>query len=110
MEKINIRNYTSEVPADRSILETENLLIAMGARNIAKNYTDAGKCAGISFSIPRPGHNGVVGFQLPAKVEPIKKLFLAKIKSRPTQEQVTRAGKQAERTAWRNVRASRLRW
>lgn len=98
---MNIKNYTSSVPADRSIMNIEKILIEMGARNIAKEYDGFGKVDSISFSI-RHGE-GVVPFRLPAKREPIKKLFLQSYK-RPTKVQADSAGEQAERTAWKNVK------
>jgi hypothetical protein len=39
----NIKNYTSSVPSDKSILQIERILIDMGARNIAKEYDGFGK-------------------------------------------------------------------
>lgn len=53
----NIKNYTSSVSADKSILDIERILIAMGARNIAKEYDGFGKVVAISFSIPQGGTN-----------------------------------------------------
>lgn len=100
---MNIKNYTSSVPADRSILQIENILIEMGARNIAKDYDDAGRVQSISFSIKRG--EGIIPFRLPAKKEPIKKLFIAGHgKRRPTVDQVKGYEAQAERTAWKNVK------
>lgn len=96
---MNIRNYTSSVPADRSVLLIEKVLIEMGATNIAKEY-QGGKVFAISFSI-RNG-DGMLPFRLPGKVEPIKKLFLSGYR-RPSQAQVKTAEEQAERTAWKNV-------
>jgi hypothetical protein len=34
----NIKNYTSSVSSDKSVLDIERVLISMGARNIAKEY------------------------------------------------------------------------
>ena len=100
---MNIKNYTSSVPADRSILQIENILIEMGARNIAKEYDEFGKVQSISFSIKNG--EGVVPFKLPAKKEPIKKLFLAGHgRRRHTSDQVKGYEAQAERTAWKNVK------
>lgn len=98
---MNIKNYTSLVNADKSILEIERILIDMGARNIAKEYDGFGNVAAISFSIPNG--EGVIPFRLPGKVDPIKKLLLAHTK-RPSKTAIEAAEQQARRTAWRNVR------
>jgi hypothetical protein len=100
---MNIKNYTSSVASDKSILQIERILIEMGARNIAKEYDGFGKVDSISFSIPHPAGEGVIPFKLPAKREPIKKLFLKQYR-RPTKVQEEGAAAQADRTAWKNVK------
>lgn len=103
MKKTNIKNYTSSVAADKSILAIERLLIGIGARNIAKEYDHVGKVESVCFSIPNPRGEGVVPFKLPAKKDAIIKLFL-KNQRWPTAAQKTKAEDQAERTAWKNVK------
>lgn len=97
---MNIKNYTSSVPADRSILHIEKALIEMGATNIAKEYKD-GKVESISFAIKMG--DGNIPFKLPAKKEPIAKLFIKEYR-RPSQVQIDNCNLQAERTAWKNVK------
>lgn len=96
-----IKNYTSSVPSDKSILQIERILIEMGARNISKEYDGFGKVDSISFSIPKG--EGIVPFKLPAKRDPIKKLLLQQYR-RPTAAQTKQCEEQAERTAWKNVK------
>lgn len=97
---VNIKNYTSTIAADKSILRIEKILIELGARNIAKEYDGFGKVLCISFSIPYG--EGVMPFKLPAKVEPIKKLFLKGYR-RATAVQARNCEEQAMRTAWKNI-------
>lgn len=97
----NIKNYTSSVSSDKSILDIERILIGMGARNIAKEYDGFGKVDSISFSIKQG--DGIMPFKLPAKREPIKKLFLQQFR-RPTASQIESASQQSDRTAWKNVK------
>lgn len=97
---MNIKNYTSSVPADKSILNIEKILIEMGATNIAKEYKN-GKVESISFAIPQG--DGNIPFKLPAKKDPIAKLFLQQYR-RPSQSQIETCMQQAERTAWKNVK------
>lgn len=82
-----IKNYTSSVPADRSVALTERVLVEIGATNIMKEY-EKKTLEAISFSILL---NGVrIPFRLPAKVEAVKRLLRC-------------SGEQAARTAWKNV-------
>lgn len=97
---MNLRNYTSEVPAEKSINNIEKILIELKASRISKEYKN-GKVIAIAFSIPHG--NGVMPFLLPAKVEPVKKFFLTQIK-KPSHAQIANAERQAERTAWKNVK------
>lgn len=96
----SIKNYTSSVPADRSITHIETILVGMGATSIAKEYKD-GNVTAITFAIKRGEY--LQPFKLPAKVDPITKLFLSQYK-RPTQTQQQDCRKQAERTAWKNIK------
>jgi hypothetical protein len=98
---MNIKNYTSEVPADRSITEIERVLITLGARNIMKEYDGFGKVSSIAFSIPK--EDVIVPIKLPAKTEAIKNLFLKEYKTAPSKDAIEKTTKQAERTAWKNI-------
>lgn len=97
----NIRNYTSSVPTNRSILQIEEILLSMGATHIAKEYDGFGNVSSIMFSI-RQG-DGAVPFKLPAKCDALKKYFLQQYR-RPSKVQEDAAFAQAQRTAWKNVK------
>lgn len=101
---MNIKNYTSTVPASLSVTRIEAALVELGAERIHKGYK--GKVLdSISFSI-KVGEN-VVPFMLPAQVDEIEKKFNAKRnlpswrKMSETQKQADR--EQAERTAWKLI-------
>lgn len=98
----SIKNYTSSVPADRSIMEVERILIKMGASHIAKEYDPDGKISCITFSIRQSDSH--VPIRLPAKSESIKKIILNEYRRSPSKAQIEMAELQAERTAWKNVR------
>lgn len=94
-----IKNYTSSVPADRSISRIEALLVYNGARDIMKRYNGR-RLDAISFSIDIEGR--AIYFKLPAQIEAIEQIFIARIR-RPTPASRQKAGEQAERTAWKII-------
>jgi hypothetical protein len=92
---MKIKNYTSEVPANKSIQRIEQRLVQQGARNVWKEYDEKGRMSGLSFTIPKEGR--LLPFKLPARVENVVSYFL---KKHPyTSEKKIR--EQTERTAWR---------
>lgn len=101
---MNIKNYTSEVPASRSIASAEETLISIGARNIMKEYDGFGKVDCLVFSIPKPNSEGVIAFKLPSNRVGIKKMLLKSYKYSPNKSQVEKVELQAERTAWKNIK------
>lgn len=94
-----IRNYTSSVPVERSVMLIEHQLSRAGAQTISKWYDDNKDLSGISFQIIAVGSVPMV-FRLPAKWKECEKLFLREIR-RPTPEKNEAAKKQAQRTAFK---------
>ena len=95
-----IKNYTSEVPVDRSILKIESLLIQAGAMNIVKTYENK-EIEGITFNILV--NNIPYIFKIPAKVDAVYHKLYKIRKTRMTKGQLESLKKQAQRTAWKNV-------
>lgn len=91
---INLKNYTTEVPAQRSIENIEKLLIQFGATHIMKQI-DVGAVTAISFRIQVD--NLPLAIKLPAKVSNIRKWLL---KHKPGMSEKNRQA-QAERIAWK---------
>lgn len=96
---MNVKNYTSSVPASTSINHIEKLLVDFGAHDINKKFKDK-KLVSISFMITESGNT--IPFKLPARVEAVEKIMKNEIR-RPTSATFGRIAKQAERTAWKNV-------
>lgn len=97
----NIRNYTSSVPADKSVGNIEKLLVKHGATGIMKEYDGGGNLDSIAFRKLVKGET--VSFQLPARVEQVYQLLLRQRKGRPTEPQRKAIYDQAKRTAWKNI-------
>ncbi len=97
---MNLKNYTTEVPAVTSIARIENLLVAFGATNIMKEYAEVKpligrRCTSISFMIEIDGMK--LPFRLPANVDRVVKWLR---KQKPNAADKTIA-EQSERIAWK---------
>jgi hypothetical protein len=95
--KVNIKNYTSTVPASRSVSRIEEVLVDLGAQNINKSYKD-GRLSALSFLVSVNGNT--IPFKLPAKVSQVED---ALVKSYKRLNPSTRRSiaEQSERTAWK---------
>ena len=94
-----LKNYTSTVPAARSITYIESCLTRSGARQIMKSYDNDGRTEAISFSIPLNGND--IFFKLPAKVEACTQVLLNDLSPRAKPDTRKKIPEQAERTAWK---------
>jgi len=92
---INLKNYTTEVPAQRSIENIEKLLVEFGATNIMKEYSPNQTCAAISFLIQMDGM--MLPFRLPANPENVFKW----LKKKKPQSQEKTLREQSLRIAWK---------
>lgn len=100
----NLKNYTSTVPADRSISRIEKRLVESGARHISKVYEDdSGKLLAITFQIINPQNSIPLIFKLPAKIDAVEKVLINQYKRRLTTTQRKNVADQAERTAWKII-------
>jgi hypothetical protein len=94
-----VKNYTSSVPADVTVLRIEKVLVKYGASHIAKGYKD-GEVVSLSFSIPMPPEGNPMRVNLPANPAAVAKVLMD---GRPPLSPVARKRieAQARRTAWR---------
>jgi hypothetical protein len=94
---MNLKNYSTEVPASRSIENIEKLLVGFGSTNIMKEYGPTGSVAAISFIVEMDGMK--LPFRLPAKV---KECYTWLRKQRPkSSDKILLA--QAERVVWKQI-------
>lgn len=96
---MNVKNYTSSVPAPVSINHIEKLLVDFGAHDINKKYKDK-ELVAISFMITEEGIT--IPFKLPARAEAVEEIMRKAVK-KPLATTFERIKKQSKRTAWKNV-------
>jgi len=94
-----LKNYTSQVPAMRSISYIETKLAQNGARQILKLYDDESRVMGICFIIPMNGLD--IPYKLPANIKACENVLRANLSPRAKPETFQKIGQQAERTAWK---------
>jgi hypothetical protein len=98
MKKL-IKNYTTDIPVERTIAEIQKLLAQNGARGIALEYDGRGNIKDIFFKITVS--NKELPFRLPAKPERVYQALWGE----KSEWEHTRYGEgwraQAERIAWR---------
>lgn len=92
---MNLKNYTSSVPADRTILNIEQRIVQFGATHIAKEYGEGGSIIAVQFMIQREGKQHVI--KLPANPDAV---FIVMRKQFPSRNQ-EQLKQQAYRTAWK---------
>lgn len=94
---MNLKNYTSTVPASNSISRIEKMLVGIGAKNINKQYQNGNL---YSFTFLIDVNENTMIFKLPAKVDVVFKVLWKEIK-RPRAGTKEKTLLQAERTAWK---------
>ncbi len=96
---MNLKNYTSVVPAMNSAAAIEALLVEAGATSVSKWYVEK-QLGGFLFQMPINGLPMV--FRLPAKVELVYQAMLKRAR-KPDAAKRASLRAQAQRTAWRTL-------
>lgn len=99
-------NYTTTIPATRTVGECQALLAKHGASRVAVEYLD-GSPAGLAFWLPTP--HGDRSFILPVDVAAVQRLLTRQENDGEFRASRKRAGhfssrEHAERVAWRVVK------
>lgn len=97
-KKFNIKNYTTEIPADRSILEIEKLLTLFGAIAIIKEYTSDQRVHSLTFRLQDET------FRLPANVKGVKDILYKGTRSSHQRDGEKRREEKAYRVSWRIIK------
>ena len=99
-----IKNYTTDVPVNKTVSEIHLMLADHGAKRILFDYGADSKVTAISFTIETP--TGEQAVRLPANVERVREV-LRQQKYNPrnrNRSQIDDSRDQAERVAWRIVK------
>lgn len=90
-------NYTTEVPAARTLGQVQEMLVKAGASAVSATYAD-GSPTGLHFVVPTA--NGPRSFALPVNSDRVYRVLRGDAKV----EKRYRTEAQAERVAWRIVK------
>lgn len=98
---MTIKNYTSQIPAKRSLDYIETQLVKHGARSIMRIYDDNKMVSGICFSMP--ASEGEFPYKLSARIEECEIILQGTLGPRTRPETRKKVPQQAERTAWKII-------
>jgi len=96
MKKL-IKNYTTEIPLEKTIAEIQTLLAQNGATGIAFDYTGDGHLKAVFFKIRFKDKD--LPFKLPAKPDQVYKVLFSELQQ--TWRFKEQRMKKAEMIAWR---------
>ena len=96
--KFNIKNYTTDVSAERSISQIEKLLALFGAQAIIKEYTSDGRVHSLSFKINDKA------FKLPANIKGVKEILYSGRRGYYGRDSMKKREDRAYRVAWRIIK------
>ena len=99
-----LKNYTTQVPAERTIAEIEKLLAKFGASDIWKQYDNSGNVKGLNFIVKTT--MGEIPFKLPANAEAVRTVLTEKRKKGLKSISESKASdiKHAQRVCWRIIK------
>lgn len=89
-----LKNYTTTVPVEKTLMETQYLLSKAGASRIMTEYDDTGNIVALSFQL-KVGED-FIAFSLPTDWRPV-----AEVLKKQRKVPMSRIEEQARRTAWR---------
>lgn len=96
--KSNIKNYSTEISAERSVAEIEKILASFGADAVMKEYTTDGKVRSLSFTLDGQG------FKLPANVKGVKEALYPGKRSYHGRDSMKKREEKAYRVSWRIIK------
>lgn len=89
-----IKNYSTKVPASKTVGEIQALLSKHGAYRVSIDYGEGGSVLSLSFALKDA--SGTHAFRLPARTEAVQKLL--------RKQRIKCTDAHAEAVAWRNIK------
>lgn len=98
MKEFKLKNYTTSISSEKSIMEIEKMLSGFGATHIMKEYFSDGRTRSIAFKLDEQA------YKLPANTDGVRNAMYGskKVSYRKNGEQ--KRDIQAENTSWRIIR------
>jgi len=96
--KFKMKNYTTDISAERSILEIERLLTLFGAETVIKKYTPEGRVDSLMFQLQEDA------FKLPANVKGVKEILYESSRSAHSGDREKRREERSYKVAWRIIK------
>lgn len=91
-----IKNYTTSIAVEKTLMEIEQLLVSFGASLIMKDISPDGRTKALSFKLQDKG------YKLPANADGVKMILTPK--GSRTRTPMLEQDRQADRVAWRIVK------
>jgi len=100
-----LKNFSTSIDADKTVMEIERMLTKFGAKKILKEFDDNRRLMGLAFTVDTP--NGEMPIKLPAKVDKIEQVFKVQVSKGLLPRKYWGsdwAREQSVRTAWRTIK------
>lgn len=94
-----LKNYTTTISVEKTILKIEKILAKFGAQCIFKTYNTKGEPTGLAFQIKIDGQDKPLGFKLPMRND---KVLMVLKNQNLAKKYLT--DEQAKRTGWRIIK------
>lgn len=97
-KNLKIKNYTTNISAEKTIAEIEKLLAQFGASAIFKEYFSDGRVKSLSFKLENQG------FKMPANINGVKEVLYSGKRSYHGKDSMKARDDRAYRVAWRIIK------
>ena len=97
----NLKNYTSQVDASKSIAQIERRLCELGAMRVSKDF-DRNRKVYTALYFELQLDRGPIAFKIPANIDACFR-YINGSRKKKTEDGAKRDWEQAERTAWKTI-------
>jgi hypothetical protein len=97
-----IKNYSTTISVDKTVMEIEKILSVHGATRIMKQYDHNHMISMVAFEIDTP--TGKMPVKLPARVDRMMGVFKVLVSKKKLPRSYWENRDQAARTAWRTIK------